>query len=59
VSPEDVFDLDSKSQVMAAITQAGQELLLPNRSLGREAAQLSLRRLGIQSIAAQNQKGFA
>jgi len=44
---------------MAAITQAGQELLLPNRSLGREAAQLSLRRLGIQSIAAQNQKGFA
>ena len=52
MSPEDVFDLDSDPQMMPAITKPGEELLLPNLSLGRETAQLGLRRLGIKPIAA-------
>jgi len=44
---------------MAAITQAGEELLLPDLSLGRKAAQIALGRFGVKSIAAQSQKGLA
>jgi hypothetical protein len=44
---------------MAAITQAGEELLLPDLSLGRKAAQVGLGRFGVKSIAAQSQKGLA
>src|SRR5665647_2933073 len=44
---------------MAAITQTGEELLLPNLSLGRKAAQVGLGRLGVKSIAAQGQIGLA
>src|SRR5665647_1547787 len=44
---------------MAAITQTGEELLLPNLSLGRKAAQVGLGCFGVKSIAAQNQKGLA
>jgi hypothetical protein len=59
VSPEDVFDLDSDPQVMATITQTGEELLLPNLSLGRKAAQVGLGRFGVKSLAAQGLKGLA
>ena len=40
--------------VMATITQTGEELLLPNLSLGRKAAQVGLGRLGVKSIATQS-----
>ena len=59
MGPEDVFDLDSDPQVMAAITQAGEELLLPQQSLGREEAQFGLRSLRAESIAAMSQEGLA
>jgi len=59
VSPEDVLDLDLDPQVMTAITGAGEELLVPDRGLGRAAAQLGLRRLDVESVAAQNQEGLA
>jgi hypothetical protein len=59
VSPEDLFDLDPEAQVMAAITQAGEELLLPDQSLGRKEAQFGLRSHGTESIAAMSQEGFA
>ena len=59
MDPEDVFHLDSDPQVMATITQTGEELLLPQQSLGRKAAQVGLGRLGVKSIAAQSQKGLA
>ena len=59
VSPEDVFDLDPDPQVMAAITQAGEELLLPDQSLGREEAQFGLRSLRTESVAAMSQEGLA
>ena len=44
---------------MAAIAQAGKELLLPDQSLGREEAQFGLRRLGAESVAAMSQERFA
>jgi len=59
VGPEDFFDLDWEPQVMAAIAQAGKELLLPDQSLGREEAQFGLRRLGAESVAAMSQERLA
>jgi hypothetical protein len=44
---------------MAAITQTGEELLLPNLGLGRETAQVGLRRLRTEPVAAMSQEGLA
>src|SRR5665647_1466854 len=43
---------------MAAITQASEELLLPDQSLGREEAQFGLRSHGTESAAAMSQERF-
>jgi len=44
---------------MAAITQAGEELLLPRQSLGREKAHLGLSSLRTEPVAAMSQEGLA
>jgi len=59
VSPEDSFDLDPDPQMMAFITQASEELPLPDQILGREEAQFGLRSLRAESIAAMSQEGLA
>jgi len=44
---------------MATITQAGEELLFPDQSLGREEAQFGLSSLRTEPVEAMSQEGLA
>jgi hypothetical protein len=59
VGPQDVLDLDPDPQVMATITQASEELPLPDQSLGREETQFGLSSLRTEPVAATSQEGLA